>query len=490
MLNLLVAAVLVAQAAPSPAASPSPLSQPWTPAAIWRVQSFLDAALRAPTLAGAHVGLLAVDQSSGTVLYARDADDAFVPASTFKLVTGSAALARLGPAFTFVTDVDAFGSAEGGTLQGDLYLRGGGDSQLSSQDLDAAAAAVEAAGIRRISGALVGDASRYDAPHFAPGWAIDDIPYEFAAVPSALSFDRNVAHVRVLPGEAIGAQVVLQSDPASDTFRIENDAVTGVRGSEDTTDLQRPWDQPSTIRVVGSYPLGAPASDDLEPAVPDPPAYALDQFSQALARHGIEIGDGLRQGIAPGGATVVWARHSKPLSQLMGDFWLPSNNLLGEQLLEELGVMSALGARYDSRASGIAAEAQWLQSIGVDAGTLTIVDGSGLSAYDRVSPRALVAILNADWRSPLRDIVLASLPIAGVRGTLRSTFAGTPLQGILYAKTGTANHARLLAGYLQTPNHGAVTFALMVNDWTDASPGAGASLDAARAAVLTALLQG
>ncbi len=465
-------------------------TQPWTPAAIYRVQQAIDAALHAPTLAGAHVGLLAVDAATGAVLYARDADDAFVPASTFKLLTGSTALARLGPAYAFVTDVDADGSIDGGRLQGDLYLRGGGDAQLAPADLDAAAAAVAAAGVRSVSGTLAGDATRFDAPHFVPGWAIDDVPYEYAAIPSALSFDGNVAHVRVSPGLAVGGPAELHVEPASNAFRIENATVTGAASSEDTTDVVRPWNAPSTIRIVGSYPAGAALSDDLEPAVPDPAAYALDAFRRSLERHGVEVDGADRQGAAPGGATVLWSHRSKPLPAILADCWLPSDNLLAEQMLEALGAASPLhaGGLGDTRSLGIRTEREWLASIGVDPGTLTIVDGSGLSAYDRITPRALVAILDADRRGPMRDEVRAGLPIAGVRGTLHDTFAGTPLQGALWAKTGTTNHARLLAGYLESPSHGTVIVAFMVNDWMDATPQAASALNAARAAALVPLL--
>jgi D-alanyl-D-alanine carboxypeptidase/D-alanyl-D-alanine-endopeptidase (penicillin-binding protein 4) len=465
-------------------------------AAATSPQRAIDATLTAKTLIGAHVGILAVDAASGAVLYARGADDDFVPASTFKLIVGSAALARLGRSFTFATEVDAAGSIADGVLNGDLYIRGGGDAQLSLDDLDAAAAAVARAGVRQVTGALVGDASRYDAPRYPLGWSIDDIPYEYAAVPSALSLGLNVAHIRVLPGEAIDAPSVLRVEPQTGAFTVENATVTGTRGSPDSTDLARPWDRPQTIRAIGSYPLGAPLSDDLEPAVPDPPAYAADLFVRALAAHGVMVAGGIRFGPAPTGTTSLWTHQSKPLAAVLRDFWPPSTNLIGEQLLEELGSQAARrtiagSARgTDTRERGISNETDWLRSIGVDPTTLTIADGSGLSEYDRITPRALVTILRADWRGPLRDAVMAALPVAGVSGTLRSTFTHPPLKGAIYAKTGTTNHARLLAGYARTQRGQTVVFALMVNDWMDGSADAQRSLNAARAAVLDALVGG
>jgi len=438
----------------------------------------------APALRGAHVGLLAVDHSTGAVLYQRGADDDFVPASTFKLIVGSAAMSRLGPSFAFVTEVDDEGGIVAGTLSGNLYLRGGGDAELSPSDLDAAATAVAAAGVQRVEGALVADSSHYVAPRYPGGWAIDDIPYGYAAVPAALTLEMGVAHVRISPGALAGEPAVLQSDP-SDAFQLDNATVTGVRGSDDTTDIDRPWDRPDAIRVVGSYPLGAPLSDDLEPAVPDPVAYAAQAFRAALLRHGIDVLGGVRDGRVPAAAHNLWTHRSKPLSQLLADFWLPSRNVIGEQLLEELGASST---GNDARAAGIEDETQWLRAIGVDPATLTIADGSGLSSYDRITPRALVAILNADYGDSNRDAFLAALPVAGLRGTLEGTFAGTPLAGNLIAKTGSLNHARLLAGFVKRSDGDIVTFALMVNDWMDASPHAQAALDTVRAAMLEALL--
>jgi D-alanyl-D-alanine carboxypeptidase/D-alanyl-D-alanine-endopeptidase (penicillin-binding protein 4) len=161
---------------------------------------------------------------------------------------------------------------------------------------------------------------------------------------------------------------------------------------------------------------------------------------------------------------------------------------LGEQLLEEIGSDFGTRGGDDSRERGIAAEQSWLTSIGVDTTTLTIADGSGVSLYDRLTPRTLTAVLAADWQSDGRQTVLDALPLSGERGTLKSTFAADPLRGAIFAKTGTDYHGRLLAGYAKTARGGTVIFALMINNWMDASDGAQGALDAARAGVLQALV--
>lgn len=459
------------------------------PARASNVAAVVGAALRAPTLAGAHVGLLVVDADRGTTLYARGPDDDFVPASTLKLIVGSAALARFGPAFTFSTSVETDGSVTAGTLAGNLYLRGGGDVQLTDADLDEAASAVAASGVVRVTGGVVADATRYDAPRYPPGWEIDDIPYEYAAVPSALGMDLNVAHVRVLPGDAPGAPTTLQVSPQSDVLTVENASITGSPASQDTTDLLRPWDRPGTVVVTGRYPLGAPPSDDLTPALPDPARFTADRFQRALSAHGVTVTGELSAGATPPGARGLWTHRSKPLRALLRDFWPPSTNLLGEQLLEELGAQAPPASFGDTRARGLAAERVWLRSIGVDPGTLTLVDGSGLSSYDRVTPRALADVLVADWRGPQRATVLAALPVAGTSGTLSNLFGQPPLRGAIVAKTGSMNHARLLAGYARTQGGRTLVFGLMIDEWTGDSAGAERALDAARAKMLAALVE-
>jgi serine-type D-Ala-D-Ala carboxypeptidase/endopeptidase (penicillin-binding protein 4) len=152
--------------------------------------------------------------------------------------------------------------------------------------------------------------------------------------------------------------------------------------------------------------------------------------------------------------------------------------------------MASPAKAVDDRAAGIEVETKWLRSIGVDPRTLTIADGSGLSAYDRITPRDAVTILSAGWHGPYRSTILASLPVAGRSGTLASDFTSAPLAGNVIAKTGTTNHARLLAGYVRRADGGTTIFALYIENWMDDRPQAGAALNRVRAAILRALAAG
>ena len=179
----------------------------------------------------------------------------------------------------------------------------------------------------------------------------------------------------------------------------------------------------------------------------------------------------------------VWKHLSPRLAAFLGPrFWIPSDNLVAELLLKELGYQT--GGQPGTTDKGVAFEKTWLQSIGVDPATTTLADGSGLSQYDRITPRDLVAILQHDWNGPNRQLVLDSLPVGGARGTIEG-IAGTPAAGRVFAKTGSMMHIRALAGYLATEHHGAVTFVFTVDDWLGEYP----ALAALRASVLSRIVQ-
>ncbi len=481
--------LLGATPAPQPTASPAPPTAggtPWSAAEIAALHRAIGAALHDPALRGAHVGIVAIDTARGTPLYAHDADDEFIPASNFKLIVGSAALATLGPSFTYETTVSADAAPVDGTVQGNIYLRGGGDALLTENDLRDAANALAARGVRRVTGGVVTDATHFDAQRYGFGWSWDDLPYYYAPVVSALELDDGTAHMYFSPGASAGAPAVVRTAPQTDAFSVRNELRTGAAGSKDTSALVRPWDDPRTIEVTGSYPLDAKTSGDVSPSVPDPESYAGDVFARALASAGITVEQPTTSGTVPKTALQLWVHRSEPMPKLLADFWYPSDNLMGELLLKELGVVQ--GGEPGTDANGRLLEQRFLREIGVDPATVDIADGSGLSTYDRITPNDLLEILSYDWTSPHRAIVLDALPVSGVRGTLRYEFAGTPLQGIVFAKTGSVSHVRTISGFVQNAKHGAVTFSLLVNDWMgDMQPNGRAGLQRARAAILSAL---
>jgi len=422
----------------------------------------------APTLRGALVSAYVISARTGQVLYERNADADVVPASTLKLVVGSATLDQLGPDFTFTTTLETDGTT--------LYLRGGGDPLLRPSDFDDAARTLAASGQTHFD-ALVGDDGPPRVDRYPGGWSVDDLPFYYSAPPSPLSIDDNAVRVLVHPG-AIGAPPTLTFDPAATGVTIVNDATTGPAHSDDTTWLTLSWDQPGTLVLTGNVPADE-TDGDVHTAILDPARATLSFAGDALAHGGIAFANPPRLAATPSGARVLWTHHSSPLAKLLSDMWLPSDNLLAESLLDALA---------PSRDAALDRERAWLRSIGIDPATTTLADGSGLSSYDRITARDLVTILAHDYNGPNRDIVMGALPIAGVRGTLARAFKFPPLDGKIVAKTGTVNHTHTLAGYMETP-HGTLIFALMVNNWMDDTPTASANLRAFQSTFLESFFE-
>lgn len=492
-----------------------PLVAPGDGGAAWSVtdrtqlRTQLDALLRdSAAIRGAHVGLYALDARDGSALYARTPDDEFMPASTLKLVVGSVALARLGTQFRFHTEAFITAPVErDGALNATLVLRGGGDPFLRAADVSALVDAVVAAGVRQINDDVQIDNSYFDAMPYPPGWVWDDFPYYYAPVVSAASFEENVLHVTVTAGTTLGAPAQVTAslggafitdphsacEPTLSAVVYEPYVKTAASTTESSVDIGR---KPGgCITVTGTVPLhGDPDIEDA--AVPSAEVYLRDAMLAALRARGVTVSPGghldgpygeehaYHGSFAGREHIVIWSHDSDPMPKLLADMWYPSDNLLAEVLLKSLGV--ARSGVPGTTEGGAALEREYLQSIGVDPKTVTLRDGSGLSIYDRITPRDLVAVLQSDWKGPNRATVLDALPVAGVRGTLREEFVDTPAAGRAFVKTGSMSHVRGLAGFLATKRHGTVTFALMVDDWN----GVASELDAFRGAVLSRLVNG
>lgn len=359
-------------------------AQPRTDPALQRK---LARALRVPHVRPGQTGAVAVELASGRVVFARNSAVPLAPASTEKLPVTLAALAILGPAFRFQTDVLGEGSQRGAVWRGNLILQGHGDPTLSTGDLKGLALQLRRLGLRRVSGAVVGDESWFDSRRTAPGWKPSFYVNESPPL-SALAVDRARYRGAVSSQPALGAALAFR-----DALRGAGIAVTG-RATTGLADAQ-------------AFPLSSVASP--------------------------------------------------PLAAIVRTMDLQSDNFTAELLLKELG---AVAAGRGTSAAGAAVVTRQLAAAQVPLAGVRIVDGSGLSPLDRLTPNALVAILEAAWVTPqLRARFLAALPVAGVSGTLHDRMRRPPARGNVVAKTGTTSRASALSGFVR----GRYVFAVLQN---------------------------
>lgn len=432
----------------------------------------LDHILSIPALKGGTVGAVVERVGDGQVLYARQPDTRLMPASNRKLFTSAAALEVLGDGFTFKTDVLATARPDSaGTLHGDVCLRGVGDSLLSPDDMDEMAREVAGAGVKRIEGRVIGDGGVFRDGPYGEGWSWDDLPYYYAAQVAGLEVSRGVLAVHVTAGSAVGDPVRVAVDQPTAYLPFVNTATTGDKGAANDCDISRPSGH-NILVVTGTVPLGGKA-DGLV-TVEDPAHYAATVFKEALGRRGVLVSGPAMSGTRPDTATVLLGSHTSiPLSAYIARMNKPSDNLLAESLVRVQGAVKGKAGTY---AAGHAVETAFFKSLGLDTDAIDLVDGSGLSRFDLVTPRAVAALLRAMHQKLDWSAYYDSLPIAGVDGSLRNRMKGTRAAGNVHAKTGSLGGVSSLSGYVTGAGGTVYVFSLLMNNF----PGSDADAHAAQ----------
>ncbi|OZM74666.1 D-alanyl-D-alanine carboxypeptidase/D-alanyl-D-alanine-endopeptidase [Amycolatopsis antarctica] len=435
----------------------------------------IDAILADPALTGADIGLVVRRAADGEVLYDRQSDRRRQPASNGKLLTAAAALETLGPEHRFRTTVETAGTRSDGVLSGDLFLRGGGDPTMLAADYDGLAAQVADAGIRTVTGELVADDTYFDDVRLGLGWAWDDEPYYYNPQTSALTiapdrdFDAGSIIVRVRPGTD-GAPATVETEPPTGYVTLVNEATTTAEGGTPEITVDRAHGG-NTVTVSGSIPAGADPVEEYI-AVWEPTGLAASVFRERLAAHGVEVVRDTVGRATPGSATVLAEHRSMPVAELLTPFLKLSNNSHAEALVKTAGRESGGEGSWQS---GLDAMAKTLPALGIDPAMTSIVDGSGLSRMDQLTPSQLASLLLAARGEPWFDRFQAALPVAGaadrlVGGTLRSRMVGTPAEGKVRAKTGSYTGVSSLSGYVTAAGGEELVFSLVANQVLGGSP--------------------
>jgi D-alanyl-D-alanine carboxypeptidase/D-alanyl-D-alanine-endopeptidase (penicillin-binding protein 4) len=270
----------------------------------------LDAAT-APLRQRALFGAKVVSLDRGETLWEQNAAVCVVPASNQKLLTSAAALDRLGTDYRFRTEVLTLGRLQAdGTLAGDLILRGGGDPLLATADLEALAAAVRRAGVRRVGGLLRADDTRYAREPLGVGWSWENEPYAFSAQASALSLDGNAVEIEVSPGARAGLPARLRVTPSSGALKVRAACRTLPAGAAAEVDVTRERGR-NEVTVRGGVPLGASLLTR-RVTMETPALHAAAVWRKLLARQGVSIVGETRLLGTPAAARLLAAHDSPP----------------------------------------------------------------------------------------------------------------------------------------------------------------------------------
>ncbi|WP_235519614.1 D-alanyl-D-alanine carboxypeptidase/D-alanyl-D-alanine endopeptidase [Sphingomonas sp. Leaf22] len=455
-------------------------------AALWLTAAAPDpgveAAVRAALAqapAGTRFGLVVRD-AAGVERVAIDPDNRFVPASNTKIFTTIAAFAHLA-----VTGSDD--ARTGVRIEGrDVVLVGAGDARLSSAEdcrgdcLTILADAVAAT--TRVVGDVIGDDSRFPDQRWSPGMGWNNIATRSGTGISALSLDDNEL---VLTVRAEGGRAVVGG---SDYYRIDNRVTVGARNAIGYDRMPGS----DLLRVSGTVATGD--GERIRVGIDDPAHYAAWMFAKVLRDRGVRVAGKVvvrhRPYVAAEDGAVVERGTFPPMlaqvqpGPLVEDIALTnkvSQNLHAELLLRRIGAVRGTG----SIADGLKNVGAIMTLAGVPRTAWDLSDGSGMSTYNRVSPRAMVALIGWAQAQPWGAAWLETLPVAGVDGTLARRFRDTPLAGRLRAKTGSLSGTSALAGTMTAASGQTLTFALYANDIPE-----GASATAAMDAALNAAAAG
>lgn len=453
-------------------------------------------------LSRSHLGIRVVDLG-GTVLYERNAKNWFVPASNTKLFSTALALSRFGPDHRMITRVTAAaGPGIDGILSGDIRLVGGGDPTLSGRtypyDKDqewadeppgirTLAEQVANRGIKRITGAVIGDDTAYNWEPFPDGWSIDDPLFEYGAPVSALTVQDNAMRLEVRPGAAAGELAEVYLYPDAGQVTLVPLVQTAPAGERTRIRLERPVNT-NELRVWGQIGLTAKPYSTLL-AVADPALYAAQLMTVALERAGVAVGEPARARHRDGGDETVpaWPEElavlaSRPMREVVQVVNKVSQNLHAELLLREAGRQDR---PWGGREEGVTALRDFLEKdIGLAKEDVNFVDGSGLSRLTLLTPEATTKLLVHMANAPVKDDWLASLPVGGEDGTLGKRFRGVAEKGKVRAKTGTLSHVSALGGYLEHPRKGRLAFTILLNNYNTPAAEARKGIDRLVAAFL------
>jgi len=434
--------------------------------ALAKLKKTIDGVISPSKLKYLQSGVYAYSLDKNETLYEYNSDEKLIPASVNKIFTAYTALKKLKPNATFKTNISYTGSLKEGKLQGDLYLKGGGDPSFVSERLWMLVNELMRSGIRVVTGDIYVDASYFDSentPQSRPKYLKDQA---YNAPIGALSFNFNTTTIYVRPGDAPGEAPVVYTDPKNAYIDVVNQAKTGKAGANQSITVSRTdfvkGDIGDTILLRGTIPLDHKELRFYRNIV-NPGLYAGHMFKTFFEDRGLKIEGSVKEAAVPSNAKQILEFESIPLWQVVWGMNKFSNNFVADMILKKVGA-EAWGVP-GTLAKGVTALEDALEDIGIARKSYAIQDGSGLTRNTRVTARQIVTVLKAAQRDfSLSSEFVSSLGIGGEDGTLKNRFPSMAGHPMVRGKTGTLDGVTALAGYAQTEEGEKIAFAVLLND--------------------------
>jgi D-alanyl-D-alanine carboxypeptidase/D-alanyl-D-alanine-endopeptidase (penicillin-binding protein 4) len=430
------------------------------------LQESIERLARRPPTRSSGVSIAIADLTTGETVYERNPETPQTIASVTKMISSAAALHYLGTDYRYRTTFWRRGEIQQGNLLGSLLVVGSGDPNISGRFYDDDSFAIFdkwaegllRAGVRRVTGDLVLNASRFDGIYRHPDWPPERDSRWYQAPISALSYNDNVVIVSVGRNGFGGAPLNVTIDPETDVVKaIPHARTVGKSGSVRIALLRDPGgDQ---VSVAGTVPRRR-FRWSRPMAIDDPPKFFGAALRSRLAAAGIEIVGGVVE--RPVEPTDEWTLVATTESQIVPTLEISnkrSQSFYAEQVFKTLAYEKTGIGTWEG---AIALAKQFLGTLGLDPSRFELHDGSGLSAFNRVSAGELVQFLEAMDKDPQGAVWRSTLAVAGEPdGSLRNRLRD--VRGQVEAKTGTLLGVSTLAGYAHANSGKTYVFAILLN---------------------------
>lgn len=401
------------------------------------------------------------------MIYQRESDKFFIPASTVKLLTTAAALNELDADFRITTPIYATGELP---YLDTVTIKGQGDPTITTEILENIVKQFKALGIRSIKQLIIDD-SYFPDPAINHTWEWLDTYYYYATAINSVILNENTATLTLFSGE-IGQPVQLQWNDAiaAKQWRINNNGITTSSNSEYTIEIDGQLGQP-VLNISGNLPQDNGA-DEWDLAIANPANYFLETWLNLLFKEGIEVDRGFvtTKSFDTSEGRVIAQMYSPPLKELLVKINRESNNLYAEALLKilakKLNINDPISALQTS-----------LDKLAIDNIHYSLIDGSGLSRQNLITPDALLQTLTVMSEHPQAETYKTSLALAGNNGTMKRRLNDTELANNLWGKTGSLSGIISVAGYLQLSNRQSLVFSILVNNFDDKNKIVRAAMD-------------
>lgn len=423
----------------------------------------------------ANWGVVIQSLENGEYFYKRNEDKFFVPASNLKLFTSAAGLLLLGSDYRFSTNIFVNGYQSGSTIYGDLIIQGRGDPTISGRfynnDIyfiyDTWIDSLLDLGVTNIKGNIVGDDNLFDDIGLGNGWSWDYETDWYSAQSSAISFNDNCVDITIHYDSKYDS-VIVTSNPSLRSIVILNN-VTAVSGNEKTSIEVNRDRGTNVITVSGKFRKDA--NDIITySTVLNPTQFAMIVFKNRLEKRGIRVNgyamdiDDYERVINYEDLELLFVNHSEKLSEIIKVINKGSQNFFAEQLLKTIGLEKN---GFGSIVNGVNSAKEIFAEIGLNPENIVMLDGSGLSHLNMVTPKQVVELLKYMYSNKkVYYDFYNSLPIAGIDGTLGKRMKNTSAENKVRAKTGYIGNVRSLSGFAVTGDNEPIAFSMIANNFS------------------------